>query len=121
MSLNMDLIQALRERQFDNLDPGFNALTAVWSGKTLPVCAGDQRLMKSLGIAGFGIESNCILVIILDDIVPGFQTSADLTGKIPVSQQKLVYQGTQYRVLDTAIPAGLAFIAVALVDPNKGI
>lgn len=122
MSFNQDLINALRERQADNLMPD-NATpqTAVWNGETLNCCAGEAKSLKDLGIAGFAPESDMILVFVTDDFVPGFQQPADLNGKIPVSKQTLVYSGKQYRIEDVIIPPGLAFIVTGLIDPNKGV
>lgn len=121
MSFNGDLVQALRERQFDNTTPDGVALCATWSGSDIPVCAGEQKLMKSLGIGGFGVDSNCILIMVLDDLVPDFQVAADLEGKIPLPGQTVFHQGTKYRVVDTVVPPGLAFIGLALIDVSKGI
>lgn len=121
MGFNDELTQALRERQFDNRDPGGNALKAVWNRKTLPVCAGDQKAMKSLGIGGFGSDANCILIIVLTDLVTGFKKATDLVGKIPLPQQTIVHQGITYRISDTTMPPGLAFLVLALVDPSKGV
>lgn len=96
-------------------------MIVTWGGNDYPCCAGSQKQMLSLGIGGMAEGADLILIIIMDDLVPGFQVQSDLTGHIPVSKQIVTFQTKRYRIADTEIPPGLAFIALVLNDDSKGI
>lgn len=119
--LNDLLTDALRARMEENTTPDGLPLQALWNQTLLPCAAGDAKWAKQLGIGGFGTDANLIMIFILEDVVPGFKTAADLNGKMPVAKQTVQYQGKGYRINDTTIPPGLAFIALALIDPSKGV
>lgn len=119
--INELLKQALLERQSMNLNPDGSSLFVDWGGAILPCCGGDAMAMKQYGIGGFGAGADLIVIIILEDIVPGYQTAADLVGKTPAPKQTLTYQGKKYRIDQTTIPPGLAHIALALIDTSKGV
>lgn len=121
MWFNQDLIDALRERQADNVTPDGNQLFGTWNGEDYPTCAGEAKVLKSLGIAGFAQESDLILVFITCDFVAGFQTAADLVGKLPAPNHTLQYGGKTYRVQDIITAPGLAFFVTGLIDPTKGV
>jgi hypothetical protein len=118
---NQMLALALRDRRAMNLTPDGQSLYCLWNARCLDCAAGDAEAGKKLGIGGWGLDADLVLIIALEEIVPGFGSMQDLSGKIPVAKQTVTYGGKLYRIDKTTTPPGLAFIALALIDATKGV
>lgn len=113
------LIQAMRQRQEDDLNPDGSQKVLTWNGADYPACVGAYKDMKSLGIGGWAKDADLIGVIILADLVPDFETPADLVGAVPAVKQTVTHNGKDYRINDTNTKFA-AFISLALNDKSRG-
>lgn len=106
------LIAGLRVRQAENPGRDGEVRKVTWAGNQYPCCAGAAGLGKDLGLGGFALDADLIVIIILEDL--GEATP-------PTPKKTLTYEDKSYRIERTTTPPGSCFIALACIDPTKGV
>jgi hypothetical protein len=87
--------------------------TVTWNGATYPSLGGTAAGTSTLGIGGFGLESDLVRLV---------RYSLFGAGPFPAKGQTIVYNpsGKTYRIEKIELPEGSPFLRLTLADITKG-
>ncbi len=121
-AINEQLIAGVRVMQQEIQGDPFADPAVVplmnWKGADYPCCTGDQKFGRTLGIGGFVVDADLIMVIVLNDF-------PNATG--PMGKKDVVYfpgpgaGGARYRVDYTQTLPGGGVMVLALTNDTKGM